>query len=284
MNTRRAHLLEGDPRAFDSGFFSMNPQEVGAMDPQQRGLLETTYHALENAGLPLDKVAGTRTAVHVGCFTNDWNSMLLKDAQQIPKYTVVGTAGSILANRLSWFYDFRGESTYIDTACSSGLVAFSQACQTLAAGNAEMAVVSASNLVLTPEFNIALSNLNMLSPSGLCQSFDAKGDGYGRGEGLCTLILKPAARAIADGDPIRAIVRAVGMNQDGHTSGGITQPSKDMQVQLIQETYQKAGLSMRHTRFFEAHGTGTAVGDPIEARAIGGAFFKHRTTEDPLYV
>jgi acyl transferase domain-containing protein len=254
------------------------------MDPQQRGLMENTYHAFENAGLRLEDVAGTKTSVHVGCFTSDFATMQFRDAQSIPKYNSLGTAGSMLANRLSWFFDLRGESMYVDTACSSSLVALALACQGLAAGESEMAVVSGSNVILIPEFTISLSNMKMLSPTGRCQSFDAKADGYGRGEGFATLILKSASKAIADGDPIRALIRSIGMNQDGYTSSGITQPSKEMQVKLIRETYRKSGLDMKHTRFFEAHGTGTAVGDPIEARAIGEAFFNHRSKEDPIYV
>jgi len=124
----------------------------------------------------------------------------------------------------------------------------------------------------------------MLSPSGRCYSFDARGDGYGRGEGFAVLVLKKLSSAIQDRNPIRALIRSVGMNQDGHTGSGITQPSKGMQAQLIRQTHEKAGLDMRHTRFFEAHGTGTPVGDPIEARAIGEAFFKHRSSEDPIYM
>jgi acyl transferase domain-containing protein/NADPH:quinone reductase-like Zn-dependent oxidoreductase/ubiquinone/menaquinone biosynthesis C-methylase UbiE len=262
----------------------MAPHEVGSMDPQQRGLMETTYHALENAGLTLEDVSGSKTSVHVGCFTNDWAHMQLRDTQNIPKYNAIGSAGSILANRLSWFYNLHGESMYVDTACSSSLVAMALACQGLSSGSNDMAIVGASNLILGPEFNIALSNLNFLSPSGRCKSFSADGDGYGRGEGFTTLVLKPVSKAIADGNPIRAVIQSFGMNQDGYTSGGITQPSKEMQVELIRDTYQKAGLSMADTRFFEAHGTGTAVGDPIEARAIGESFMQFRDDQDPIYV
>lgn len=262
----------------------MAPHEVGAMDPQHRGIMETTYHAFENAGLRLEDVKGSRTSVHVGCFTSDFAQMQFRDAQSIPKYNALGSAGSILANRISWFYDLHGESMYVDTACSSGLAAMALGCQGLATGSSDMAVVGASNIILGPEFNISLSNMNFLSPEGRCHSFDAKGNGYARGEGFAVLVLKPVSKAIADRNPIRAVIRSIGMNQDGHTTGGITQPSKDLQVQLIRETYKKAGLDMAETRFFEAHGTGTAIGDPIEARAIGEAFFNSRSEEDPIYM
>ncbi|RYP80319.1 hypothetical protein DL770_006266 [Monosporascus sp. CRB-9-2] len=263
INTREGHFLAGDIRNFDAGFFSMAPHELAAMDPQHRGLMEMTYHA-------------------------DSATMQFRDAQNIATYNALGSAGSILANRISWFYDLRGESMYVDTACSSGLVAMALACQGLTSGESDLAVVGASNIIFGPEFNASLSNMNFLSPTGRCHSFDANGDGYGCGEGFASLILKPVSKAIADRNPIRALIRSIGMNQDGHTSGGIAQPSKDMHVQLIRETYREtyreAGLDMRHTRFFEAHGTGIAVSDPIEARAIGEAFYQYRSKEDPMYV
>lgn len=158
----------------------MAPHEVVSMDPQHRGLMETTYHAFENAGLRMKDVAGSKTSVHVGCFTSDFASMQSRDMQNIPKYNSLGTAGSMLANRISWFYDLRGESMFIDTACSSSMVAMALGCQGLISGEAEVAVVGGSNLILIPEFGISLSNMSMLSPSGRCHSFDAKGDGYGR--------------------------------------------------------------------------------------------------------
>jgi acyl transferase domain-containing protein len=284
ITPREAHFMAGDVGQFDAAFFSMTPQEVGAMDPQQRGLLETSYQAFENAGLALNKVNGSNTSVHIGCFSSDFSHLTLKDAERVPMYAAAGTAGSILANRLSWYYNLRGESAYVDTACSSGLVATALACEQLNSGKTDMAIAGAANVILHPEFNVALSNMNLLSPSGRCKSFDASGDGYGRGEGFATLILKRVSDALACGDPIRAVIRSVGTNQDGYTSGGITQPSKEMQVALIRDTYRKAGLSLNHTRFFEAHGTGTGVGDPIEARAIGETFLKCRSEHDPLYV
>ncbi|TGJ79407.1 hypothetical protein E0Z10_g9360 [Xylaria hypoxylon] len=284
ITAKHGHFLDGDIKNFDSSFFSMAPHEVGAMDPQQRGLLENTYHAFENANLRMDELAGTRTSVHVGCFTSDFVTMQFRDDQTIPKYNAVGTAGSILANRISWTFDLRGESMYVDTACSSSLIALALACKGLASGDADIVVVGGSNIILVPEFSISLSNMGFLSSNGRCNSFDAKGDGYGRGEGFATLILKPVSKAIADGNPIRALIRSVGTNQDGYTNGGITQPSKHMQAKLIRETYEKASLDLKHTRFFEAHGTGTAVGDPTEARAIGEAFFKYLSKADPIYI
>lgn len=158
----------------------MAPHEVLSMDPQHRGLLESTYHAFESAGLPMHVVAGSKTSVHVGCFTSDFASIQSRDMQNMPKYNSLGTAGSMLANRISWFYDLRGESMFIDTACSSSMVAMALGCKGLTTGEADIAVVGGANLILVPEFFISLSNMKMLSPSGRCHSFDVKGDGYGR--------------------------------------------------------------------------------------------------------
>jgi acyl transferase domain-containing protein len=144
--------------------------------------------------------------------------------------------------------------------------------------------VGAANVILTPEMDISLSNMGFVSRDGRCYSFDSRANGYGRGEGFGALIIKPLASAISDRDPIRALIRSVGSNQDGHTNGGITQPSREMQAQLIRDTYRKAGLDMSLTRFFEAHGTGTPLGDPTEAHAIGESFSRYRTPEEPLYV
>lgn len=284
ITSREGHFIKSNIKNFDAGFFSMAPHEAGAMDPQHRSMLETTYHAFESAGMSLQDVAGTKTSVHVGCFTSDFAAMQNRDVEDVPKYNALGTAGSMLANRISWFYDLHGESMFVDTACSSSLVALALGCRGLASGESDIAVVGGSNLILIPDFSISLSNMSFLSPGGKCRSFDEMGDGYGRGEGFAVLVLKPLSKAIADGNPIRALIRSVGLNQDGHTSSGITQPNKDMQVELIHDTYRKAGLDPSQTRYFEAHGTGTPVGDPIEARAIGQAFYHYRSKDDPLYV
>ncbi|KAG8531947.1 Type I Iterative PKS [Bacidia gigantensis] len=284
ISTRGAHFMTEDVRAFDAPFFSITPQEAGTMDPQHRGLLEATYHALENAGIAMDAIAGSDTSVHVGCFTADYTTMNWRDAQQIPKYSATGTASSILSNRLSWFYDLHGASMTIDTACSSGMVAVDLACNGIWSGQSKMAIAAGANVIFTPELNIALSNMSFLSPDAKCYSFDHRANGYARGEGYGVLVLKPVSQAIQDGDTIRALIRSTGLNQDGHTHGGITQPSKDLQASLIRETYQKAGLDMERTRFFEAHGTGTAIGDPLEARAIGECFRNYRKPSEPLYV
>ncbi|KUJ13246.1 reducing type I polyketide synthase [Mollisia scopiformis] len=279
MSTRGAHFIKEDIRSFDAPFFTIPPHEAAMLDPQQRCLLETTY-----PGIPLERIRGSNTSVHVGCFITDYCTMVWRDVQSIPKHSATGSAGSILANRLSWFFDLRGSSMTVDTACSSGLVAMDLSCNGLWTGQADIGIVAGSNLIFSPELNIALSNMNFLSPDSQCYSFDHRANGYARGEGVAVLILKRLSTALRDGDTIRALIRSSGVNQDGHTAGGVTQPRKASQVQLIHETYLKAGLDMGVTRFVEAHGTGTQLGDPIEARAIGECFQAQRTGDEPLYV
>ncbi|KAA8646574.1 Type I Polyketide synthases (Type I PKS) [Aspergillus tanneri] len=280
---RGGHFLAEDLGAFDAPFFAMSAAEAEAMDPQQRLILETTYRALENAGLPMEHVAGSRTSVMAGSFSDDYFLLQTKDPLKMPKYMSIGNSRSMLANRISWFFDLVGPSAAVDTACSSSLMAVDLACQSIWSGDATMGLAIGSNVILSPEMTISLDNLGLLSRDGCCYSFDQRANGYGRGEGVGVLVIKPLEAAICDGDPVRAVIRSSASNQDGKTPG-VTQPSKASQLRLIRDTYRKAGLDMGVTRYFEAHGTGTSVGDPIEARAIGTAFRQHRSAGEPLYV
>ncbi|KAI0138627.1 putative polyketide synthase [Hypoxylon sp. NC0597] len=282
VRPNKASFLERDISAFDTRFFSMTSEEAAATDPQQRILLETTYHALENAGIPMEIISGSDTSVYTGCFTADYTLNSAKDPDTLPKYAATGLAGSMLSNRISTFFGLTGPSLTVDTACSSSLVALDLACQSIVDGRSKMAIVAGCNLLLTPDLFISLSSLGFLSPDGVCHSFDARANGYGRGEGFGTLIIKGLNAAVRDGDTIRAVIRAIGTNQNGHTN--LAQPNKEMQTQLIQDTYRKADLDMSQTRFFEAHGTGTAAGDPLEASAIGDAFRPRRDSSNPLIV
>lgn len=283
LRTRGAHFLKEDLGVFDANFFSLTPSEASAMDPMQRILLETTYRALENAGIRMEDVKGSRSSVHTGCFTNDYLQQMLKDSERLPPYAAVGATQSMLANRLSWFYDLRGPSVNLDSACSSSAMAVDLSCQLLHSGVTDMGIVAGCNMLLDPDFSTILSDMQMLSPSGRCYAFDHRANGYSRGEGVAVVVLKRLSDALRDNDTIRAVIRASGSNQDGRTPG-ITQPDPKAQAQLIRETYQRAGLGMEHTRFFEAHGTGTAIGDPIEVGAIAGCFHRHRNASDPLYI
>ncbi|KAI1176830.1 hypothetical protein F4777DRAFT_233829 [Nemania sp. FL0916] len=277
------HFTKENPGAFDASFFSVPPREAEAMDPQQRWALETVYHTLENAGVPIEDIHGSRTAVFSASFSDDYQGMVSKDPDAAPRQTVTGTATSILANRISWYFNLRGPSVHVDTACSSGLVALDLACQAMHSGDATAALIFGTNVLLDPGLTIFMSNINALSPDSRCYSFDSRANGYARGEGVVALFVKPLGDALRQGDVIRAIIRATASNSDGRTPG-ITQPSSDAQESLIRHVYRKAELRFDETRYFEAHGTGTPVGDPIEMKAIGRVFRKSRSPQEPLYV
>ncbi|KAF7881904.1 uncharacterized protein EAF02_006592 [Botrytis sinoallii] len=278
-----AHFVDGDLSAFDAPFFTIGPNEAAEIDPQSRILLEVTYRALENAGIPMKKVANSNTSVYTGSFGDDYKSFSTKDPHFGGQYSASSVSANMLANRISWYFDLRGESINMDTACSSTLVAFHTACQRLQNNESEMAIVAGSNLFLSPDMAMSLNNQNFLSPDGRCWSFDEKANGYGRGEGFGVLIVKRLSDALENNDTIRAVIRATGTNQDGRTPG-IVQPSRSSQEQLIRDVYKKARLDMSQTRYVEAHGTGTPVGDPIEAGAIAHAFSHARSVDSPLYI
>ncbi|KAL9130700.1 MAG: hypothetical protein Q9217_001179 [Psora testacea] len=289
---QESYLLEEDHRLFDATFFNIKPIEASSIDPQQRLLLETVYESVESAGLSMEKMRGSGTAVYVGLMCEEYSDLLIRDVDSLPTYFATGTARSIMSNRISYFFDWHGPSMTIDTACSSSLVAVHEAVQALRhGGGSRVAIAAGANLILGPEPYIAESKLKMLSPGSRSRMWDADADGYARGDGLATVVLKTLSNAIEDGDHIECIIRETGVNQDGRTKG-ITMPSRTAQVALIRDTYAKAGLdlSKKHERcqFFEAHGTGTPAGDPIEAGAVSHAFFppegRSSDVNDVLYV
>ncbi|OKL62581.1 hypothetical protein UA08_02969 [Talaromyces atroroseus] len=275
-NSKYAYLLQDDPRGFDRDFFNISPKEAEAMDPQQRCLLETVYEGIESAGYSVPQLRGSSTGVFVGCMSFDYQFVAMRGLESLPQYHATGGSMAILANRVSYFYDWKGPSLACDTACSSSLVALHQAVLSLRNGDINMAVAAGVNLILGPEQFIAYSNLNMLSPNGRSWMWDSSADGYTRGEGLAVIVLKTLSQALADGDHIECIIREIGVNSDGRTPG-ITMPSAEAQTRLIRDTYSRCGLDPTNARdrpqYFEAHGTGTPAGDPIEARAIHDAFF-----------
>ncbi|KAI1208477.1 putative polyketide synthase [Annulohypoxylon truncatum] len=278
---RHGHFLSGDLAAFDAPFFSIQPTEALSMDPQQRLLLETSYRALENAGIPMSSIAGSKTGVFVGQSSRDYETLLLRDPDQAAKYVGTGIGTSMMANRISWFFDLRGPSVALDTACSSSLVAFHMACQSLTSGETDVGLVGGTNVIFAPDLLVHLSTMGFLNPDGICYTFDARGNGYGKGEGVCIMIIKRLSDALRDGDCIRAVVRATATNQDGRTPG-LTVPSQRAQAENIMNTYKSAGLDMDVTALFESHGTGTQVGDVLETGAINDAF--GRGGKSPLYV
>ena len=252
------HFMKDDIGLFDAPFFSMTQGEANAMDPQQRMLLEITYEALENAGLPLNKVVGSDTACFVGGFTREYDDVTTSELAKTLLYTTTGNGLTMMSNRLSWFYDLHGPSVSLDTACSSSLVALHLACQTIKASTSDsrQAIVGGVNLILVPDQMTTMNPLHFLSPDSQCYSFDDRANGYTRGEGIGIMVLKHIDDAIRDGDCIRAVIRSTGVNSDGKTPG-ITLPSTAAQASLIRKTYAAAGLDPAHTGYFEAHGTGT---------------------------
>ncbi|KAK3296553.1 uncharacterized protein B0H64DRAFT_323128 [Chaetomium fimeti] len=291
MNVRHSYLLKQDPRSFDAQFFGIKPLEANAVDPQQRLLLETTYNALEDAGIPLHRARGSRTGVFIGLMTEDYSNIIGRDLQNVPTYFASGTARSIISNRVSYVFDLHGPSMTIDTACSSSLVALHLAVQSLRSGESDCALVGGSNLLLSPEQYIAGTKLKLFSPTGRSRMWDTGANGYGRGEGVAVLVLKTLSQALSDGDSIECLVRETGVNQDGKTKG-ITMPSAEAQIDLIKTTYARSGLDLSRPsarpQYFEAHGTGTPAGDPIEAEAISKAVFGYTNHQQggsqPLYV
>lgn len=205
----KSYFLSEDPTAFDASFFAINAREAEALDPQQRVLLETVYEALESAGMSIEEMAGTPTAVYVGLMCADYYDVLMRDVESLPKYLATGTARSIMANRISYFFDWRGQSMTIDTACSSSLVAVHEALVALRTGQSRTAIAAGANLIFGPEMYVSESNLHMLSPKGRSRMWDAGADGYARGEGTACVVLKTLKHALEDGDVIECIIREV---------------------------------------------------------------------------
>ncbi|KAL3426053.1 beta-ketoacyl synthase domain-containing protein [Phlyctema vagabunda] len=273
-NVRNAYMLEDDTiDRFDHAFFHTTPIEAASIDPQQRMLLEIAYEAMENAGLVLEDFQGTDTAVFAGMFTH--NPFSTRDIEATPRYMATGTATCMAANRISYFFNLSGASMTVNTACSSTMAALHQAVRTLQRGDASMALVCGAKLILTPDMFIPSSELGFLSPTGTCHSFDAKGDGYARGEGVLALLIKPLEDAIRCGDPVRAVLKAVALNQDGRTQG-ITLPSANAQRENMIKLYHDNNIAPASIQYLEAHGTGTSAGDPLEFEAINSVFSRTR--------
>jgi acyl transferase domain-containing protein len=277
-----AHFLSEDPALFDAPFFNITRGELAALDPQQRLVLENVYHALENAGLSLSDVAATDASVYVSGFNHAPLLNLSADPEIALKYRSTGTTNSLLSNRVSWFYDLKGPSMTLDTACSSSMVAIHLACRGLQSRESQVAIVSGVTQISFPTDIIGMSNHGFLGQKGKCHTFDHRADGYARGEGVGSIIVKRLSDAIQDGDTIRGVIRATGVNQDGRTPG-ISLPSSEAQEKLIRKVYASAGLDMKDTIMVEAHGTGTAAGDPLEAAALSRSFAS-RSKDIPLFV
>ncbi|KAJ6788034.1 hypothetical protein PWT90_06229 [Aphanocladium album] len=283
ISFKGAHFLKGDIAEFDAPFFSIAAADAKAIDPQQRLLLEVCYEALENAGCRKEDIDGSDTSVYVGSFVKDYEQICLRDPDWQPQYAATGNGIAIMANRISYFFNLHGPSMTIDTGCSGSLVSVHLAAQSLRSGESSLAIAAGAGLILTPNTIMPMTALNFLSPDGKCFTFDARANGYGRGEGVGVVVLKRLSDAIRDNDTIRAVVRGTQVNQDGRTTG-ITLPSKEAQVANITAVYKSAGLSFSDTAYVECHGTGTQAGDWRELKAISETLGMARTTDDPIFV
>jgi len=265
---------------FDAHFFGISPREAARMDPQQRLLLELAWEALEDAGQVREHLAGTPVGVFIGISNNDYGRIQFNDLDRIDAYAGTGNALSIAANRISYVFDFRGPSIAIDTACSSSLVAVHQACGSLRSGESSVALAGGVNLILSPAITINFTKAGAMAPDGRCKAFDARANGYVRSEGAGVVVLKPLSRALADRDPIYAVIRGSAVNQDGR-SNGLMAPNPQAQEAVLREAYRRAAVSPGDVQYVEAHGTGTLLGDPIEAKALGAVLALDRRAERP---
>lgn len=279
--TRRAALLE-DVERFDPEFFGISRVEARAMDPLQRLLLEVTWEALCDAGQAPDGLNGSSTGVFVGASNNEYAALRMRNpAVRLDGYSTTGSLSSTLAGRLSYTLGLNGPSMVVDTACSSSLLAVHLACQSLRNGECEMALAAGGSLILLPESFVALSATGALSRDGRCRPFEAKADGYGRGEGCAVVVLKRLSDALAAGEPVLAVILGSAVNQDGR-SNGLTAPSKVAQSQVLRAALANAGLRPTDVGYVEAHGTGTPLGDPIEVAAIDEVYGRDRSKDAPL--
>jgi amino acid adenylation domain-containing protein/thioester reductase-like protein len=271
MYVRRAALID-DAECFDAGFFRISPREAASMDPRHRLLLEAAWSAVESAGIDPASLRGSDTAVYLGCdeFTNDYLRQAGPELGSEP-YIATGTTLSFTAGRLSYKLGLHGPSMVIATACSSSLVALHSAVQAIRQGECGMAIVGGAKLMFGPEETVQLCKLGALAPDGLSKVFAADADGFGRGEGCATLLLKPLDCALADGDPVLAVIRGTAVNHDGPSSG-LTVPNGGSQSRLIARALADARLDPADVTYVEAHGTGTLLGDPIELHALSEAF------------
>jgi acyl transferase domain-containing protein/aryl carrier-like protein len=266
---------------FDPTFFGITPREAPAIDPQQRLFLETVWQALEDAGIVPQTLGGQPVGVFAGASTLDYGQLLLQGTEAVGTYTTTGLASTMVANRVSYLLNLQGPSLTIDTACSSSLVAVHLACQSLWNGEARLALAGGVNLMLTPTVTVGFSKLTALSPDGRCKAFDADANGFVRSEGVGTVVLKPLGQALADGDRIYALIRGSATNQDGRTNG-LTAPNPAAQEAVVKAAYAQGGISLDQVDYIEAHGTGTLLGDPIEANALGQVFRPFRPLDQPV--
>ncbi|KAI0396107.1 polyketide synthase [Xylariaceae sp. FL0594] len=281
MNAQGGYFMSRDVRLFENDFFGINNHEATYMDPQQRQLLEVAFECFENAGLTLEEISGSNTGVYVGNFTIDFQTMQARDPDYSSRYIASGEANTILANRISHVFNLHGPSLALDTACSSSLYCLHTAVRAVQAGDCEGAIVAGVNLIISPEQHLGTSKAGVLSPTSTCHTFDISADGYGRAEAVNAVYIRRLSHAVSNGDKIWAVIRGIAVNDNGRTPG-ISQPSAVLQEAVIRKAYSEAGVGFDGTDYVECHGTGTAIGDPIEVDAIASCFCPRE--EGPLWI
>ncbi|MFF4503026.1 SDR family NAD(P)-dependent oxidoreductase [Streptomyces sp. NPDC001401] len=266
---------------FDAEFFGIGPREALAMDPQQRLMLELGWEALQDARIVPERIAGSRTGVFVGSVSDDYATLLRRaGTEAVTRHWLTGLQRGVIANRVSYCLGLRGPSLTVDSAQSSSLVAVHLACESLRRGESELALAGGVNLILAPENAVAAAKMGGQSPRGRIRAFDAHADGYVRGEGGGFVVLKPLDRALADGDPVHCVIRGSAVNNDGG-GDGFTAPSARAQEDVVRRAHERAGTRPDEVQYVELHGTGTPVGDPVEAAALGAALGRARSADTP---
>ncbi|MGC7193190.1 polyketide synthase Pks13 [Mycobacteroides abscessus] len=277
--TRGGYLK--DIKGFDAEFFTLSKMEADNMDPQQRIALELTWEALENARIPASSLKGESVGVYIGSSSNDYSYLSVADPTVTHPYAITGNQSAIIANRVSYFFDFRGPSVTVDTACSSSLVAVHQGVRALRSGEADVVMAGGVNAIITPVVTVGFDEVGgVLSPDGRIKSFSQDANGYSRAEGGGMLVLKRLSDARRDGDPIMAIIAGSAVNHDGR-SNGLLAPNPDAQAEVLRKAYKDAGIDPRSVDVIEAHGTGTILGDPIEADGLGRVVGRGRDADKP---
>ncbi len=278
--TTRGGFLESVD-TFDADFFGISPREAHAMDPQQRLLLEIAWEALENAGIAPRRLRGSDTGLFVGLSWRDYDRIAVGNRPEaMNAYAGLGNTPSIAVGRVAYALDLHGPVALVDTACSSSLVAVHQAVQSLRNGDCSTALAGGVNLILSPLSTMFCCRIRALSQDGRCKTFDASADGYGRAEGCGLVVLKRLSRAQRDGDRVYAVIRGSAVNHDGRT-GGLTVPNAHAQEAVVRAALRVANIEPAQVNYIEAHGTGTALGDPIEIGALNSVFGSQRA---PLWV
>jgi acyl transferase domain-containing protein len=269
---------------FDSEFFRLSPHESKRLDPQQRLLLEITWEALEAAGQVPASLRGSNAAVFIGMWLNEYETRLFRDPARIDFHMTTGTGRYSASGRLSHFFGWHGPSVTIDSACSSSLVAVHLACRSLQVGDCDLAIAGGANVVLEPSITLAYSQSQMMAPDGRCKFGDARANGYVRSEGAGVVILKRLSCAVADRDPIEAVILGSAVNNDGDGSGSLGTPAKAGQEELLRIACRNANVAPGTIDFVEAHGTGTRAGDPVEIQALATILANDRPADRPLII